>query len=125
MTSLGAAVQRLRGWNKGETARHFFVSDDTIRTWLRRADDDSLVQTHTPVNRFPDFVRSADTKMLTNCPHSESLNRRIRGRSWRRCQLHKMQKADDPSSASLNQIRLAFRPASRFRLADLSHHVLR
>ena len=26
---------------KAETARRFFVSDDTVRTWLRRADDDS------------------------------------------------------------------------------------
>ena len=49
----------IRGWNKAETGRHFFVSDDTIRTWVRRANDDSLVQTQPPVNRFPDFVRYA------------------------------------------------------------------
>ena len=24
-----------RGWNKSETSRHFLVSDDTIRQWLR------------------------------------------------------------------------------------------
>ena len=35
------------------------VSDDTIRDWLRRVDDDALVQTSTPVNRFPDVVRYA------------------------------------------------------------------
>ena len=40
--------------DKAETARRFFVSDDTIRAWLRRADDDSLVDTHTSVNRFPE-----------------------------------------------------------------------
>ena len=49
----------MRGWSKTETARHFFVTDDTIRAWLRRVDDDSLVQTQTPVNRFPNFVRYA------------------------------------------------------------------
>ena len=58
----------MRGWNKAETARHFFVSDDTIRAWLRRADDDSLVETRTPVNRFPDFVRYAVQQIKLFCP---------------------------------------------------------
>ena len=53
---------------KTETARHFRVSDDTIRTWLRRADDDSFVDTHTPVNRFPDFVRYAVQQIKLLCP---------------------------------------------------------
>ena len=52
-------LRAMRGWSKAETARRFFVSDDTIRAWLRRSDDDSLIQTRTPVNRFPDFVRYA------------------------------------------------------------------
>ena len=52
-------LRAMRGWNKSETGRHFLVSDDTIRAWVRRADDDSLVDTHIPVNRFPDFVRYA------------------------------------------------------------------
>ncbi len=41
-------LRAMRGWSKAETARHFFVSDDTIRSWLRRVDDDSLLQTATP-----------------------------------------------------------------------------
>ncbi len=61
-------LRAMRGWNKRETARHFFVSDDTIRTWLRRVDDDSLVQTHTPVNRFPEFVRYAVQQIKLFCP---------------------------------------------------------
>ena len=61
-------LRAMRGWNKAETARHFFVSDDTIRAWLRRADDDSLVDTHTPVNRFPDFVRYAVQQIKLFCP---------------------------------------------------------
>jgi len=38
-------LRAMRGWSKAETARRFFVSDDTIRSWLRRADDDTLLQT--------------------------------------------------------------------------------
>ncbi len=48
------AIQELRamhGWSKAETARHFCVTDDTIRSWLRRADDDSLLNMETPVSR--------------------------------------------------------------------------
>ena len=61
-------LRAMRGWNKAETARRFFVTDDTIRAWLRRADDDSLVQTRTPVNRFPDFVRYAVQQIKLFCP---------------------------------------------------------
>ncbi len=41
-------LRAMRGWNKAETARRFFVTDDTIRAWVRRIDDDSLVDTRTP-----------------------------------------------------------------------------
>ena len=61
-------LRAMRGWNKAETSRHFFVSDDTVRAWLRRVDDDSLVQTRTPVNRFPDFVRYAVQQVKLFCP---------------------------------------------------------
>ena len=61
-------LRAMRGWNKSETGRHFLVSDDTIRQWLRRADDDALVQTQSPVNRFPDFVRYAVQQIKLFCP---------------------------------------------------------
>ena len=65
-------LRAMRGWSKAETARRFFVSDDTTREWLRRADDDSLIQTRTPVNRFPDFVRCpTDQVVLPNAWQSE------------------------------------------------------
>ncbi len=41
---------------------------ETIRWWLRRADGDTLVQTHMPVNRFPDFVRYAVQRIKLFCP---------------------------------------------------------
>ncbi len=44
-------LRATRGWNKAETSRRFSISDDTIRASPRRADDDSLVDSHTPVNR--------------------------------------------------------------------------
>ena len=61
-------LRAMRGWNKSETSRHFLVSDDTIRQWLRRADDDALVQTQSPVNRFPDVVRYAVQQIKLFCP---------------------------------------------------------
>ena len=61
-------LRAMRGWSKAETSRHFLVSDDTIREWLRRADDDALVQTQSPVNRFPDFVRYAVQQIKLFCP---------------------------------------------------------
>ena len=61
-------LRAMRGWSKAETARHFSVSDDTIRAWLRRVDDDSLLQTATPVNRFPDFIRHVVQQIKLFCP---------------------------------------------------------
>lgn len=61
-------LRAMRGWSKAETARRFFVSDETIRTWLRRADDDSLLRTRMPVNRFPDVVRYVVQWIKLFCP---------------------------------------------------------
>lgn len=61
-------LRAMRGWSTAETARHFFVSDDTIRSWLRRADDGSLLKTATPINRVPDFVRHAVQQIKQFCP---------------------------------------------------------
>ena len=61
-------LRAMRGWSKAETARSFFVSDATIRAWLRRADDDSLLRTRIPVNQFPDFVRYTVQRIKLFCP---------------------------------------------------------
>jgi transposase len=61
-------VRAMRGWNKTDTSRHFLVSDDTIRDWLRRVDDDALVRTSPPVHRFPDVVRYAIQQIKRFCP---------------------------------------------------------
>ena len=61
-------LRAIRGWSKAETARRFFVSDATIRSWNSRADDDSLLTTNSPVNRFPEFVRHATQQIKLFCP---------------------------------------------------------
>ena len=61
-------LRAMRGWSKAETARRFFISDDTTRTWLRRVDDDSLLRTRTPMNRFPDLIRYAVQRIKLFCP---------------------------------------------------------
>jgi len=61
-------LRTMRGWSKAETARQFHVSAETIADWARRADDDSLLQTHTPVNRFPDLVRYSVQRIKALCP---------------------------------------------------------
>lgn len=56
------AILNLRaaaGWNAAETARRFLLTPLTVANWMRRLDEEgahALVQTHSPVNRFPDFV---------------------------------------------------------------------
>lgn len=72
-------LRAMRGWNKSETSHHFLVSDDTIRDWLRRVDDDALVQTSTPVNRFPDVVRYAARTDQTLLPDARHVDRREAG----------------------------------------------
>lgn len=67
-------LRAMRGWSKAETARRFCLTDDTIRSWLRRTDDDSLLQTTSPVNRFPDFVRYAVQRIKLSCPSLGKVN---------------------------------------------------
>ena len=60
-----------RGWSQEQTARVFQVTASTIASWLGRLDEEgpnALVQTRTPVNRFPDFVRYIVQRLKTLCP---------------------------------------------------------
>jgi len=53
-------IKAVRGWSLEQTAKTFFVTAATIASWMARVDEDgpdALVQTRTPVNRFPDLVR--------------------------------------------------------------------
>ena len=65
------ALRAARGWSLAETARRFLVEPNTIASWMARLDEqgeDALVQTSTPVNRFPDFVAQIVKHLKTVCP---------------------------------------------------------
>jgi transposase InsO family protein len=53
-------LKAARGWSCAQTARSFLIDEQTLRSWLRRVDEEgerALIQISEPVNRFPDFVR--------------------------------------------------------------------
>jgi putative transposase len=60
-----------RGWTVEQTAERFHVEPRTLAAWLRRIDepgDRPLVQTVSPVNRYPDFVAYLVQRLRTLCP---------------------------------------------------------
>ena len=64
-------LKAARGWNLEQAARAFLVTADTIRSWLKRVDEqgpDALIQLREPVNRFPDFVRYLVQQLRALCP---------------------------------------------------------
>jgi hypothetical protein len=53
-------LKAARGWSLEQTAREFLVTANTIRSWLKRVDEEgpnALVQLSEPVYKFPRFVR--------------------------------------------------------------------
>lgn len=60
-----------RHWSVAETARHFLVDPETVTKWERRIDEqgeNALLQTPTPVNRFPEAVRELLRAIKAVCP---------------------------------------------------------
>ncbi len=54
-----------------QTADRFLLSPTTISSWMGRLDEGgegALLQTRTPVNRFPDFVRNLVQWLKLVCP---------------------------------------------------------
>jgi putative transposase len=53
-------VKAARGWSYEQAADAFMIDEQTLRSWLRRVDEEgegALIQIPEPVNKFPDFVR--------------------------------------------------------------------
>jgi transposase InsO family protein len=53
-------VKASRGWSCEQAAEAFMIDEQTMRSWLRRVDEESegaLIEVSEPVNKFPDFVR--------------------------------------------------------------------
>ena len=64
-------LKAARNWSQEQTARTFLVTADTIRSWLRRVDEqgpDALVQLAEPVNKLPEFVRYIVQQLKALCP---------------------------------------------------------
>src|SRR5690606_7677198 len=62
-------VQQARGWSNSRTAREFLVAKQTIATWHRKLDDDTLLEAPgDPVNKFPDFVVTLVQQLKTLFP---------------------------------------------------------
>lgn len=64
-------LKAARNWSQEQTARAFLVTADTIRSWLRRVDEEgpnALVQLCEPVNKFPQFVRYIVQQLKALCP---------------------------------------------------------
>jgi hypothetical protein len=64
-------LRAARGWNTQQTADVFLAATATVGSWMRRLNEhgpDALTQIRKPVNRFPDFVRSAVQRLKTLCP---------------------------------------------------------
>jgi transposase InsO family protein len=69
------AIVELRartGWTLAQTARELVLAAQTVANWMRRIDEqgpDALLQTPTPVNKFPDFVTTLVQKLRAAAPH--------------------------------------------------------
>ena len=64
-------LKAARGWSLSQTAEVFAVTEDTIATWLKRADEEgdrALVQAAEPVNKFPDYVGYLVRWLKAMCP---------------------------------------------------------
>jgi len=64
-------LKAARGWSSEQTARTFMINEQTLRSWMRRVDEEgegSLIQIPQPVNRFPEFVRHLVRQLSTLLP---------------------------------------------------------
>jgi putative transposase len=64
-------LRAARAWSLAQTADVFSVTTATIASWSKRLDEQgpaALVQSPTPVNKFPDFVRVIVQRLQTLCP---------------------------------------------------------
>jgi len=64
-------LRAVRGWTCQQAARRFLIDEQTLRSWMRRLDEEgerALVRASEPVNRFPDFVRYLVKQLKTLLP---------------------------------------------------------
>ena len=63
-------LKAARAWNLADVARTFMVEPETVSSWMDRAgaEDDGLLRTSEPVNKYPDYVRYIVQRLKTLCP---------------------------------------------------------
>jgi putative transposase len=61
-------LKAARGWSLAQAAKAFLVEPETVAAWTRRVEDDSLVRTPVPLNKFPEFVQYIVQRLKTLCP---------------------------------------------------------
>lgn len=64
-------LKAARSWSATQVAQRFVVTEETIRSWLRRLDEggeQGLVRLGEPVNKFPDFVAHLVRHLKMTCP---------------------------------------------------------
>jgi len=64
-------LRAARGWSRSQTDRCLLVTPATVCSWMVRLDEEgphAIVQTRTPVNKFPDFVSYIVRRLKVLCP---------------------------------------------------------
>jgi hypothetical protein len=64
-------LRAARGWSLSQTARRMLITTATVASWTTRLDEEgprAIIQTRTPVNKFPDFVRYLVQRLKVLCP---------------------------------------------------------
>ncbi len=64
-------LRAARGWSLAQAAGRFLVTTATLASWMHRLNEKgpaAIVQTQTPVNKFPDFVRYIVQQLKVLCP---------------------------------------------------------
>ena len=61
-------IMAANGWSLAQTARIFMVDPDTIAGWMKRINDDALIQTPVPINKFPDLTHYIVQRLKILCP---------------------------------------------------------
>ncbi len=70
-------LMRLRGWNATQAANRFVLHPNTVRAWIREAQDGGERRLSVPWNRYHDAVRWVITEIRRLCPEPEFGTRQI------------------------------------------------
>ena len=61
-------IMAANAWSISQTARVFMVDPDTIASWLKRLNDNTLIQIPVPTNKLPELVHYVVQRLKILCP---------------------------------------------------------